>query len=284
MSFLRFAEEHGLIIDNLIEGRWVRTKTIDKPRKRNGSYKFMVDFGIVRNFATMEHVAIWRPTEPTQRIDRGALRERLVKDRRRQESLWLEARNIAEDMMQRAGVMHHPYLERKGFSHETGFVLDGELLVPMRDFHDYAQVNSLQRIWEDGTKKFLPGGKAQGSAMLLGNNRPREKWLVEGYATGLSVRAALKDLHREAQVIVCFSATNLIQIAKHVRGVAYVMADNDASGTGARAAASTGLPWIMPPEQGYDANDLHQKHGLRALVKLVLQLSSGTRWAQGAAA
>src|SRR5690242_20266109 len=61
MNFVQFAEMHGLIIDHLIEGRWARAKTIDKPRKRNGSYKFLRDVGFVQNHANMAEVAIWRP-------------------------------------------------------------------------------------------------------------------------------------------------------------------------------------------------------------------------------
>jgi len=34
MTFLDFAAEHGLIIDQLVEGRWARVKTTDKEKKR----------------------------------------------------------------------------------------------------------------------------------------------------------------------------------------------------------------------------------------------------------
>jgi putative DNA primase/helicase len=44
------------------------------------------------------------------------------------------------------------------------------------------------------------------------------------------------------------------------------MADNDKSGAGEKAAKETGLPWAMPSAVGMDANDLHQRDGLRALV------------------
>jgi putative DNA primase/helicase len=104
-------------------------------------------------------------------------------------------------------------------------VLDGELLIPMREFRHYAQINSVQRIAADGTKLFLPGGKAKGSVFFIGPLLAQERWLVEGYATGLSVRAALRELHREAQVVVCFSAGNLAHVGrlvKELRPKAYV--------------------------------------------------------------
>jgi phage/plasmid primase-like uncharacterized protein len=49
---------------------------------------------------------------------------------------------------------------------------------------------------------------------FIGPIRCSERWLVEGYATGLSVRAALRELHREAQVVVCFSAFNLAHVGR----------------------------------------------------------------------
>jgi putative DNA primase/helicase len=88
----------------------------------------------------------------------------------------------------------------------------------------------VQRISADGTKLFLPGGKAKGSVFFIGPLVAHERWLVEGYATGLSVRAALRELHRDAQVVVCFSAGNLAHVGrlvKELRPKAYVFADND---------------------------------------------------------
>ena len=98
--------------------------------------------------------------------------------------------------------------------------------------------------------------------------RHSTRWYVEGYATGLSVQAALRRMYRDDQVVVCFSAGNLGNVA-NPRGDSprsrYVIADNDESGTGQRYAEKTGLPYWMPPESG-DANDWHQKHGIEALA------------------
>lgn len=271
MNFIQFAEAHGLIIDHLTEGRWARVKTTDKRRRRNGAYKFLGNVGFVQNHATMERVAVWRPDGIAgEQIDRARLREIERLARAQQESRWLDARNIAEDMLKRATWgAKHPYLVRKGFPHEPGWVLDGELLVPMRDFRDTMKLNSIQRIAEDGQKLFLAGGKAKGSVLKLGNERAEERWLVEGYATALSLREALRDLRRSYQVVVCFSAGNLVHVATMVKRPAYVAADHDRSGTGQKAAAETGLPWVMPPDADTDMNDVHQGKGLRALVKLI---------------
>lgn len=280
-DFLSFAQSYGLLMDHaLSDARWHRVPTEDKPRKRNGSYKYDGDVGFVQNHATMEQVAMWKGGARAGFVDKAAIRARLAitaaQDRARQ----AEARAVAEGMVKRAALDVHPYLAAKGFPQERGLVLNGELLIPMREFSLYGQVNSLQRISPDGSKKFLPGGKAKGSVFFIGPLVPHERWLVEGYATGLSVRAALRELHRDAQVIVCFSAGNLAHVGKIVkapRRKAFVFADNDASGAGARAAEETGLPWVMPPEVGTDANDMHQRSGVRALAKLMRYVSAHAR-------
>ena len=50
----------------------------------------------------------------------------------------------------------------------------------------------------------------------------------------------------------------------------FVFADNDESKTGEKSAQSTGLPWTMADEVGWDANDLHAHNGLFAVVKKIM--------------
>jgi len=108
--------------------------------------------------------------------------------------------------------------------------------------------------------------------LYMGSRDASEIWLTEGYATGLSVRDALRSTGSNASVVVCFSASNLIQVADQIKGQRYIFADNDASETGAKSAQSTELPWTMADEVGWDANDLHKKHGLFAVAKKIMDL------------
>lgn len=215
--------------------------------------------------------AVWRSIKPTGGIGPGTLyalakeygwkaspdfvppprRMAILEDGSRH----AEAAQRARQMIEAAELRPHPYLARKGFPDEQGLVLDDLLLVPM--WGPEGAVASVQTITPDGAKKFLAGGRAKGATFSIGRG---ERWLCEGYATALSIRAALASMYRQACVVVCFSAGNLMNVSGD-----FVIADNDASGTGERYAVQTGLPYWMPPEKG-DANDFHQAHGLSALA------------------
>ena len=119
-------------------------------------------------------------------------------------------------MLGEAEIGSHDYLAAKGFPDAQGLIIakDNLLLVPMRSLQT-GQVQSLQTITAEGQKRFLPGGRAKGAVYNLG--RAWTRWYVEGYATGLSVQAALKRMYRQDQVVVCFSAANLAKVAPATR-------------------------------------------------------------------
>lgn len=267
MSFRVFAEAFGLVIDSLIDdGRVHAVKTLDKPAKRNGRYLWTGTRGWAQNWATMAEVAVYKPDGPQPKPDLAQRRQRKEEDRTKHARAQAEAAAIIAE----CASDNHPYLATKGFPEAVGLVhTSGDLIIPMRHVTSYGVLEGVQRIDPDGGKKFLYGTRAKGAVFRIGNRGQR--WLVEGYATGLSVHAALSDLKRTATVYVCFSAGNLIHVAERLEGPRFVFADHDESGTGQEAAKTTGLPWVMSPEIG-DANDLHRSHGLRSLVKLILDL------------
>lgn len=280
MSFLAHAAAHGLLIQDLIaDGRWHRCRTEDKPRKRNGSYLFEGSRGVVINWATMTKASVWSEGGKIEQVDRQAIRRMQWANQNEERRRHVEARSLADRMVREATVTTHPYLAAKGFAEETGLVLGGELLIPMREFEAYKQINSIQRIAADGTKLFLAGGKAKGSIFLIGPMMARERWFCEGYATGLSIRAALRKLYREALVVVCFSAGNLAHVGRlNKRAGDYGVADNDKSGAGEEAVMSAGLRYWMSPQQGEDFNDFHLRVGLQgAADSLRQQVLTGGR-------
>lgn len=176
----------------------------------------------------------------------------------------------ATDLLSQAVPREHGYLQRKGLKQCSGLVLDDDsLFVPMRDFVTNALCGGQiirwlpdERRWE---KKMLAGMRAKGAVLRLGPSCAAETILCEGYATGLSIELAIRQMHLSAAVLVCFSDSNLVHVAPLVRGKAFVFADNDASGAGLRAARATGLPYCVSDRQGEDANDLYVRAGLIAL-------------------
>ena len=222
----------------------------------------------------------WTGEEPVRR-ELGAkekLRraERVGREEAETERRHREAVSFAEKVMVEAVFSTHPYLANKGFPDHQGLVtqqdyycsgLDvplvekGSLIVPMRDAKTDA-LFSFQEIKVDGVKKNLAGGRVKNAVHRL--ERGLTRWYCEGYATGLSIQAALRHLYRRDEVVVCFSDHNMSEVAKG--GGGYVVADHDESGAGQAAAFKADLPHWMPPDIGTDANDFHQRHGVKALA------------------
>ena len=228
----------------------------------------------------MARVAGWKPGEPPRRGRRtggDALRAELLRQEQDRAQRQEAAVDRARSMIMRAERRTHPYLARKGFPDHIGLVEPERelLLVPM--FHRRVSLAGLQTIGVDGSKFFLRGQKAKGAMHVLGTHQYGQEWyFCEGYATGLSIRAALDMLHvRNNNVAVCFSAASMMTAAMGAQvRKRYVVADNDASGVGERYAKRARARWWMPPSEG-DANDFHLAEGLRALADALRELRLG---------
>ena len=171
------------------------------------------------------------------------------------------AANKAKWILGQCQLEKHAYFDAKGFPNEIGNVWasDGEnpiLCIPMRVGKSLV---GMQMIDIDGNKKFLRGQQtAQAEFLIDGKGHD---WLVEGYATALSLKAALSAIKARFRIHVAFSAGNMKKLAV-AYPTALVLADNDASGAGQRVAEETGCKWFMPPTVGQDFNDLHLEIGL----------------------
>ena len=264
MRFEEFARDHGLIIDSVIPFRWVATPTVDHPRKKNGRYKFMGDHGFVQNWATMQKVAVWKADQGFH-FSPSLQRQRAEVDQQRQKDADRAAVK-AEKILSECLNAPHPYLERKGFPDEASKVWTIHdpkrpdpvrlLVVPMRRNR---QLVGAQLINEEGAKKFLYGQISKGATYDMGAKGIT--LLCEGYATALSIKAAMNAIKLPYSIRVCFSASNMEEIARSISDC-LIVADNDPNGVGEKAARSAGKPYWISPTVGEDFNDYYLRRGL----------------------
>lgn len=224
-----------------------------------------------------EHRGPLTPQEEAEKRRARAARDAAtVAEEARKERGYREAAESSQKVIEQCELKTHFYLNSKGLPDVLALVNDSTLIVPMRNL----ETNRLQgmqtidwlpqeRRWE---KKMAHGMRAKGAVLRLGNQRAKETFLCEGYATGLSIELALRRLRLNACVLICFSDSNMAHVATRINGAAFVVADNDLSLAGEKAAKKTGLSWCMSDVVGEDANDLHQRAGMVALCKLIIDV------------
>ena len=284
MNFITFARMHGVEINpsRLFPSQKIqRCGTTNKPRSGNGAYFWDGDRGWVMDWSG-EAKVVWFSdpnAKPWTEEEKRAWAAKRDAEKQLQWRRYEEAAKQAEVTLKSAVVEEHVYLKFKGFPEERGLVLEDKLLIPMRNVGTNA-LQGYQAIWWNQKemkyeKKMMTGMRAKHAVLFMGNRTTKEVWLVEGYATGLSVRHALKSCGLHAAVVVCFSASNLVQVAERIPGNRFVFADNDASMTGQQAAEDTKLPWVMADEEGWDANDLHVRNGLFAVANKIMMCRVG---------
>lgn len=220
------------------------------------------------------------PPQPETKAER-ARRRQAHQAREREEAKRIEAKHAAaasaaQALLDKALVREgHPYLKDKHLGTVKALVHpDGALIVPMRHHRSNAlQGAQIIRLVDNAwSKKMLPGMCAKGAVLRLGPPRTAELILCEGYATGLSIELAIRQLRLSMAVVVCFSDSNMVYVAGGLDGRRYVFADHDQSEAGERAANKTGLPYCMSDQLGEDANDLHARAGLLAVCAKLMEV------------
>ncbi|WP_262967167.1 toprim domain-containing protein [Methylobacter psychrophilus] len=156
--------------------------------------------------------------------------------------------------------INHPYLIKKAVQPYTTRIYKGALVVPL--YAENSELVSLQFIADDGSKRMMKGGKAQGSCCYIGNvtkiTHDSIILICEGWATGASLYETTGYV-----TVVAFSSGNLTAVAGHIRkqypdNEIIVCGDNDESGVGQQAAINAALAingsYVVPPDIG-DFND-----------------------------
>jgi putative DNA primase/helicase len=264
MSFQEFAERHGLIIESLVHDRWTRVSTKDKPNKKNGSYIYDGNSGAVQNWALHEKPVSFKGKHDPSLAIRKA---KTVIDVAQKNS---RATSKAAFILGNALKKPHPYLAKKGFPEEKGWVWNDLLVIPMRINGDLV---GCQLVDQEGNKKFLSGQRTKGASAIFDNKGA--VLLCEGYATALSIRRALKAVKTRYKIVVCFSAGNLSEMAKTYPD-SVLVADNDP--VGIKISKRIAHPYWISPNQGEDFNDYEIRVGaekagqsLKNLVKSIKQ-------------
>ena len=173
----------------------------------------------------------------------------------------------------------HPYLLKKKIRGTGLRAYRGMLVVPISEVT--GELQSLQFISADGSKRFLTGGKIVDCIAYLPGEKPKaEVYVAEGLATGATIREVLG-----ANVVIAFNAGNLPPVARALRArfpkiKIIICADNDRwttepmvnpGVTRAREAAKAVNATVFVPEfkdlstRPTDFNDLFALEGPEAV-------------------
>ncbi len=270
--------EKGLAPAEIVaDGTLQRCPTMAKPHKRNGAYIIHSDAPAVLWWCNWESAdqgtAYAEITSSYSQQEREALSRRMeaIKAQRDKERITrhAEAAQKAAAILEACPpcTANHQYLSAKGIKALGDIRLgrDGALLLPVLSPEGKPQ--SLQRIFADGTKRFLTGGKVEGGSFLIPGDTAKPLVICEGYATGASVHLA-----GGYPVLIAFSANNLPAIAAQVRArhpgkTILICADADEAGQrkGQEAATIAQARLVIPDfaeREGKDFNDLHQTAGI----------------------
>jgi len=276
------------------DGRLHRCPTAGKPQRQDGAYIIHLDPPAAlwwKNWCTDEsgtHVCQASASSSQHDKERIRARQEADKAHRDEETAHrhAEAANRAQVLFDKAlpCPSDHQYLKRKGVAPLGEVRIDegGTLLLPIRD--QFGRLHSLQRIWPDGTKRFLSGGKTQGGRLVLPGQEALPLCLCEGYATAVSINAATG-----CSVVAALSAGNLRSVGKSLREQhpirkIIICADDDRSGTGqakgrevAEAINGRFVVPNIPNGEGTDFNDLHQQAGLEEVRRQILEQKAPPR-------
>ena len=285
--------QHGLIPEAILaDGTLHRCPTEGKPRKQNGAYIAHLDKSATLwwcNWETDDQGTFCAEEKQTLSVEEmSAWRERQHSIQRQRETectkRHVEAAQQARQEWSSARVCdaNHPYLRRKGITAFEGIrqARDGVLLVPVLDTANNLQ--SLQRIYPDGTKRFLVGGKVSGGQFIIQGQPEKLVAVYEGFVTGASIHLATGWV-----VYVAFSVNNLATVAKTTKErfpdkTIIICGDNDEAGSkkSEEAAQAENAQLVFPNftnDNGTDFNALHQIEGIEAvrkrLVNRVLEAS-----------
>ncbi len=288
----------------------------EKCGNRDGAYLLHLDgvpAGGFQNWADGQGWENWCSQSPDtlSPADREAHLARMAEDKKRREAelqkrhaeAALKARAIWKES---APCKSHLYLTRKKVKphglrttardydlicsdgEKTLHVPTGALVIPLRDFG--GEIHSLEFIWADGKKRFLPGGQKLGHFYVLGDPAAsKAPCIAEGFATGASIFEVTGNA-----TIIAADCGNLGPVAEVFRRefpkkTIIVCADDDIGVEGnpglkhaTKAAQAIGGLLAVPdfgperPEGTTDFNDLRKLRRANAVKRCIRAASAPT--------
>ena len=211
--------------------------------------------------------------------EQAAIKTRIVADRKAREQerqqveqttrtkaarLWKSGHDVAAD---------HDYIKHKGIRPVGIKQVKDMLLVPM-SATGTGEPESLQLIFPDSGKKFLTGTGAVPGPLyhVIRGTNTGPLYIVEGYATGLSVHEATG-----ASVVIAFSSGKLPAVAVVLRDRfpdrEIIIAGDRGNGSSKATEAALKIcgkvvfPIMPEGATGTDFNDLHQTAGLYEVAR-----------------
>ncbi len=222
-------------------------------------------------FSQAERAAFMRRVEETRKRAETERQQQFSEAAAKAASTWNAAEPANDD---------HPYLVRKGIKANGARLHQGAVVVPVRSG---GELHSLQFIAEDGTKRFLSGGRISGGYFSIGTIQGADALCIaEGFATGATIHQATGY-----PVAVAFNAGNLEPVAHAMREklpslTLIICADDDADTednpgiTKANHAALAVGARVTVPSFGEqrtagvtDFNDMAALFGLEAVAKAI---------------
>ena len=217
----------------------------------------------------------WRSRKPVDHLEAELLRQRNEQAKRQREAEQQRQHQAAADYARRLWAdswpakPDHPYLLTKGAEPRNLRQSGDVLLVPL--IHDGQLVN-LQRIYPDGSKRFLRGGMVKGCYSPIGRIiEGQPLYVCEGWATGATIH------DDKGHAVACaLNCGNLLEVGKHLQraqplAVLIIAGDDDRQTEGnpgktaaIKAAAALGCGLVLPPFPDdapltlSDFNDLRQ--------------------------
>lgn len=249
----------------------------DKPGSLNGWYVLFIDRIATGCFGSWKTGGMhkWSSRKPVNHLEAQMIAQRFKQARQQREAELHQRQQIAAVEALRLwnaaapANPDHLYLTRKGVKPYNLRQRGEVLLVPLCQGR---QLVNLQRIFPNGGKKFLSGGKVKGCYSPLGIiTAGQPLYGCEGWATGATIHA-----EKGAAVACAMNAGNLFHVGQrlqreHCDAVLIVAGDDDRQTEGnpgrtaaTKAAIALGSGLVFPPWSGdeplelTDFNDLHQ--------------------------